>query len=163
MRIALMLSLLVLPVLSGCGSTTQMVPEAAPYAHDAVDRIQGLVPYLTNSGVEVVRLETVDNYSAPAIETVTSLDLGVRGRCVVRTYHTAQGAEQLGGRSANEVRDIRRPIQTNLRRVAPRGRPGAANNPTFLYGRHVAVCSQDASVRRAFKALEVYARDAEGG
>ena len=147
---------------SGCsGGGPLMEPEAAPLAPAAVAGVDGLAPYLEAYGIAVVQIFVAPAPEDPLIEERYSLDLGVRGRCSIETFYTAAAAQQVGARSANEVRDLRAPISTDLLRgPAPRGRPGVANNPTFLFGRFVALCGQDATVRRAFKALELYARDA---
>ena len=145
----------------GCGASAPMMePEAAPIAPAAVEDVDGLVPYLEAYGISVVQVYLDSSPTDALLEKRYVLDLGVQGRCSIEAFYSEQAAQQFGNRSANEVRDLRGPISTNLlRNPAPRGRPGVPNNPTFPYGRFVATCQQDATVRRAFRALELYARD----
>ena len=143
---------------SGCYSSGTMVPQAEPLAADAVEDARRLVPYLTASGLEVVGYESELDYADPRIVRQTSLDFGAMGACLVQTYQTAELAEHLGPRSINETPDLRAPTSVNLLRNPGGGRAGRGEfNPTFLFGRQVALCRADAPVRRAFQALQDYA------
>ena len=145
-------------VAGGCWSSGAMAEKAEPLAAGAVEDARRLVPYLTASGLEVVADESELDYADPQVVRRTSLDFGGLGACVVQTYRTAEDAEHFGPRSVNEGRDLRAPMSVNLLRGAPSPQPGRSDfNPTFRFGRQVALCRADAAVRRAFQALQDYA------
>ena len=140
-----------------------MSPEAEALAPAAIEDPARLPSYLGTFGAPVLEVYEDFSITEAAVTRVLIFDFGAqRGRCRVDSYRTVADAQQLAPRNANEARDTRAPIQRDLLRgSAPRGRPNVGNNPTFLFGRHVALCSQTAVGREAFKALEAYSRDAQ--
>ena len=153
------LSIIGLVAVWGCGASgSLMEPEAEPLAPDAIESVSGLTPYLDAYGISVIRVLDYPAYSDPVIEEVSVIDMGVQGRCVIRTYTDPESAEQFGPRSANEVQ---RPVDPAILGEPPSRATGLTrNNPSFTYGRHVALCQPDAAARRAFRALERFDRDA---
>lgn len=171
----------------GCGASGPLMePEAAPLAPAAVESVDGLLSYLDAYGVPVVQVHvdsspegslllqryrlnsSVVRYYAgsstpdPLPEEMHLLDFGADGACSVRSFSTEQEARLFADRDVTESRDLRAPSNTDLLSVpASRNRRSGTNNPTFSYGRFAARCWRSATARQAFRALEVYARDAQ--
>lgn len=144
---------------SACSSGTHLAPELEPVAASAIADEKQLPSYFAELEIDTITIVSQRSFTRPRLIRTTLLDFGIRGRCVVRTYESAEVATHLGARNYNETRDLRSPTSVDLlRNRAPSARPATQSNPTFTFGRHVASCAADASVRQAFRRLELYAR-----
>ena len=165
---AVLLAALLLPVVSGCASTS-MVPEAEPYAAAAVDSVEALDRYLEASGLTVVESRYAPTTLHPAVEESLVYDLGADGACAVCVFRTAEGARHFGPRGSREGhRDLSAFSYSSFPDTGEGG--NRAGDPrlaapfhllsgqTFVYGRHLASCTTRGAAWRAFQSLTHYAR-----